>query len=250
MAIVIDKKLIAEAMTVVASILLAFIIDAWWEERSEKAELTELLSVFLIEISENIQLVEGDVSFREAKSASAQRILKLASESTIDSISISELDGLINDLTYWGYMRFATDVLNSIITTGQLTSMESVGLKFSLTSWQDELDYYRRVEQQDYDSYQTKLLPYLAESSNLMQINNASDGKPGTPVDYPTCEFPTIRMRDHRTLLNDDTFLSLVTITAWDQADFELLFRNFLTRARNLEILILNHPGFTGDSIL
>jgi len=64
------KRLAIEAPVIVVSILLAFAIEAWWDERGERATervLLERLQSDFIEISSALQLVEED--HREASDA-------------------------------------------------------------------------------------------------------------------------------------------------------------------------------------
>jgi len=64
------KRLAIEAPVIVISILLAFAIDAWWQERSERTaelNLLERLRADYLEIPTDLQLVEGE--HREARDA-------------------------------------------------------------------------------------------------------------------------------------------------------------------------------------
>ena len=72
------KRLVAEGSVIVASILLAFAVDAWWTSRQESDEANELLTDFKGELSENIRIVERELLFRRAKEVSARRLLELA----------------------------------------------------------------------------------------------------------------------------------------------------------------------------
>ena len=64
------KRFLTEGGVIVASILFAFAIDAWWDERRERAEESEILDSLEIEYKANLDLVtrvaEGHVSFRTA----------------------------------------------------------------------------------------------------------------------------------------------------------------------------------------
>ena len=52
------NRLLAEAAAIVASILLAFGIDAWWQERSEKIRTEQLLSALETEWSSELKLID------------------------------------------------------------------------------------------------------------------------------------------------------------------------------------------------
>ncbi len=52
------KRTTVEVSAIVASILLAFAIDAWWEERTEQARADELLLSLELEWSTEIQRID------------------------------------------------------------------------------------------------------------------------------------------------------------------------------------------------
>jgi hypothetical protein len=56
------KRLSVEAAAIVVSILLAFAIDAWWDDRNERIEEAEILAQFLVTLDEDIQSLESKVS--------------------------------------------------------------------------------------------------------------------------------------------------------------------------------------------
>jgi hypothetical protein len=56
------KRLSVEAAAIVVSILLAFAIDAWWEDRNERIEEAEILGQFLITLDEDIRELEIKIS--------------------------------------------------------------------------------------------------------------------------------------------------------------------------------------------
>ena len=62
-------------MVIVASILLAFGIEAWWGERLEREEEQRLLVALLEESQDTLQQIERNVSFHTALIASANALL-------------------------------------------------------------------------------------------------------------------------------------------------------------------------------
>ena len=56
------KRLSVEAAAIVVSILLAFAIDAWWDDRNERIEGAEILGQFLVTLDEDIQGLESKVA--------------------------------------------------------------------------------------------------------------------------------------------------------------------------------------------
>ena len=52
------KRITVEAAAIVASILLAFSIDAWWQERIERGDESEQLDRMRAEFSQNIERID------------------------------------------------------------------------------------------------------------------------------------------------------------------------------------------------
>jgi hypothetical protein len=61
------KRLALEATAIVASILLAFAIDAWWDDRNEAQLERRMLSALLVEFEQNAELL------REARTEYVRR---------------------------------------------------------------------------------------------------------------------------------------------------------------------------------
>ena len=53
------KRLSVEAAAIVGSILLAFAIDAWWEDRNQHIEEVEILGQFLVTLNNDIRSLES-----------------------------------------------------------------------------------------------------------------------------------------------------------------------------------------------
>lgn len=51
-------KLILEGLVVVASILVAFALDAWWDDRQLQQETAEDLVIVEYELAENVRLAQ------------------------------------------------------------------------------------------------------------------------------------------------------------------------------------------------
>ena len=92
------------------------------------------------------------------------------------------------------------------------------------------------MERQDYETYHNQLLPYLQRHTNLQQVTNAMKRRPGgNDVGWVDFELPQTSIRDHRDLLEDETFLSLVTTTYGNGIDGIQYLGNFLEDAGELK---------------
>ena len=67
--------LFLQAASVVASILLAFAIDAWWEQRTEAAEKNAVLTALRKEFVEQREALDEDLVYQHAARDNAKLLL-------------------------------------------------------------------------------------------------------------------------------------------------------------------------------
>jgi len=130
------NRISVEAAAIVASILLAFAIDAWWSERQLAAEDQELLSQLKLEFETNLALLE-DRRSRHVQVLAALRNLLAATgpgpENKSHSTSQIKRD-LYMSLGWWTFDPHR-GVLDSIIQSGKLGVIRSDKLRTNLASW-------------------------------------------------------------------------------------------------------------------
>jgi len=71
------KRISAEGAAIVVSILLAFSIQAWWDDRNEVKLEQRLLAALLVEFEQNDQLLRQAREEYELRYVDARRILEL-----------------------------------------------------------------------------------------------------------------------------------------------------------------------------
>lgn len=163
-----------EAFVIVGSILLAFVIDAWWEERQERiaehAELTRLHAE-LVSNREAIDRGSRETSNTQRNIAAALRISKHLEEMTEDgaeviSLSNAELGGLLGTPT----LELETSVFDSLIRSGRLEIVGNPSIVEAIGRW-DSLHKNAQETQRDGRVFvQDRLLPAITENNNLQQV--------------------------------------------------------------------------------
>ena len=69
------KRLFAEGVMVVVSILIAFALDAWWEERQLQQEILEDLTIVEAELAENIRLTDVTIDMMQKVVVNAEALV-------------------------------------------------------------------------------------------------------------------------------------------------------------------------------
>ena len=83
----------AEAVLILGSILVAFWIDAWWENRQALQLESDALSAVLVEVDENLRKLDRIQSRTELQLDAVDRFLRAAPD---------ELRSLAPDTARWG----------------------------------------------------------------------------------------------------------------------------------------------------
>ena len=127
------KRLSVEAAAIVGSILLAFVIDAWWDDVQERAEEREILTALRTEFEANQKVL--------AQTAEAHRRALNAMQ---DIVSASKSDITVHDASLGSLFRFAgstphynpaTGALAATIGSGRLRLVRNVELRIRLAGW-------------------------------------------------------------------------------------------------------------------
>jgi hypothetical protein len=220
------RRLATESLVIVASILLAFAIDAWWEERREREAQLERLSRVAAEIHINQQLVSEKIEDIDVAIAGTSEYLSwMGPEPRQVSLEVfaKQWERMI-DIGMFSLVRRAVD---DYLSSGDPTTTDQAHVRDALLSWYAEAD---RIEQQ-YDllraehgklgDYINTTIPGLHTASTLSVMEHHPRSKfplnPDTTLSDPTAEsllanylirleFISMRLndyRDHQTELLD-----------------------------------------------
>jgi len=119
------KRLSAEGAAIVASILLAFAIDAWWDDVQSDARTREVLDAVHLEMESNLSSLQDSIARHEE--------IRLAISLAQDQMSI---DGLLNEAVIAvEVFEPSTGALDTLIATGMLGSIDDPALRISLAAF-------------------------------------------------------------------------------------------------------------------
>ena len=209
------KRVAVEAATIVGSILLAFAIDAWWQDHQDRAEEQRTLVGLKSEFEQNLGLIEIELSYRHTVLDSIIKIF----DASVAPISIEPevLDGLIGDLAWWQNIKYSRGAIDGLLQSGRLSLIENEELRRDLVSVPSRFDDTAGSELYDQDITRNVVLPYLRTHSSLNQIaNTAAKGRPGVGTGLASLVYPVGELRDHTELLRDSEFLAIVVQQHWD----------------------------------
>jgi len=132
-------RIAVEALAIVASILLAFAIDAWWDEKKERVEEREILQSLLVEFQANRDEVAVVVRVHENALRYAAELVAL-SDSEILALAEEEVE---RHIRYFAHPRTFDAVRGSVdalTSAGKLGILQDRALREALTTFVNILD--------------------------------------------------------------------------------------------------------------
>lgn len=133
------KRIAVEATAIVASILLAFTIDAWWDDRKERVEEREILESLQVEFEANRDGVAAVLRVHDEALRYAAQLMSLTE---IEVLALSETD-VERHVRYFAYPRTFDAVrgtVDALISSGKLGILQDRELRESLTTFVNMLE--------------------------------------------------------------------------------------------------------------
>lgn len=157
------RSSLREMVLIVASILIAFFLDAWWDERIEARALDEALQAVrndLLATGEELQRVEG---FNQRYLDGVAQLLALDT-GALDALAPATANTLAELLTTGGLTFDPTlGALDAMIASGQLHRVGDVGLRSAIAAWPGLLDELE-------EDHAILIEMYMAQQERLVQL--------------------------------------------------------------------------------
>jgi hypothetical protein len=211
------RRLLAEGVTVVVSILIAFALDAWWEQRQLKEEMREDLAIVETELAENVRLIDFNLDLMNRVITASSSITEaLFSDPDVKAV---ELPG---EWLYWGIfvnptLDLSLGAIDAWIATGRLAGIDDPGLRKRLASVRGKVADVTEEQEVARDLGTRDLYPYLAEAGgDIRPIVAVVEGGAAQRPIAGTYEVPKI---DAMRLPNSPNFrLLMQTRAIWYRA--------------------------------
>ena len=145
---------IGEIVLVVIGILIALQVNDWNEGQKERRVELKALSDLKREFLYNKVLLDSAVNFKEVAYASNEAFIETIRKGKAGTESIIRRYG-------GSTINPNNGVLNSLISTGTINTIQNDSLKHLLTSWEDLIQNYREEEERHYNWLDLVVWPYL-----------------------------------------------------------------------------------------
>ena len=203
-------KVAVEAAPIVGSILLAFAIDAWWEDSQSEQQEAQILEALLEDLVTKRDRLESQRTRISKIRASANSLLQASAEGN-DSLDSGSIDILIGDICVINQpASWSFPLLRSIVEGGQLVVISNIELRTMLVDWHESFALVQAAVARDLAFYDVHLIPFLNANVSMPQILNASRQKLGLSYKFDQ-EFSLKVKTDHTDLLTSKEFQGLVS---------------------------------------
>jgi hypothetical protein len=212
-------RIVVEGAAIVVSILLAFWIQAWWDNRQEREEVHDLLQSVLEDLRSGKAKIDFYRKMSVARMDSADALL-MASKGGDESITDEESDRLLAELTFFSDAEVISEgSIIALLNGGNIGVIESKRLRELLSGWPTELNYARNNVKGDYDFLYATWIPYLKIHGNITQIMRGLAHIPGHPetTDWQSSVILAGEPVSHLELLQDNEFINNVATTRFIQ---------------------------------
>jgi len=206
------KRLFAEGMAIIVSILFAFGIDAWWDGRQQKHDEIVLLQAILDDLTEKKSRLAYDKKYNQAIMESARTLVNAAAATNQPNLENGDIDRHIA-FTWWYNDPSAWDSapINSLMTGGSLSNISSPVLLQQLSELQLSIRQMKNGYANDQRFHNDVLIPFFIANVNLPQIANNTEHSPGHPENkYVFPEFAISTQYDHSDLVSKVEFQGLL----------------------------------------
>jgi hypothetical protein len=122
-----------EAAAIVASILLAFSIDAWWDGVQDRAKEREILSLLRAEFEANQKVLTRTAGIHRLNLGAMREIISVSETDT--SVNDASLGSLFLQAAGTPHYNSATGALAATISSGRIDLIRNVELRNRLAGW-------------------------------------------------------------------------------------------------------------------
>ena len=217
------NRIAVEAVAIVASILLAFAIDAGWQEYVEDQNEREVLIALLDDFETSKANIRDWREFHLAVQQSTTELLRaVTTEKT--SFTTEETDRLLGDIGWWdSQAHFSTGALNSLVYGGELSIIEDDALRRMLADWPSQIEHVTTTQNQDYDFFLNVLMPFYRANSYLPMMATSGTEMPGRPeIISAVIDLQLDGTWSNSDMLENEEFHNILVQKWWIQ--FDILF--------------------------
>jgi hypothetical protein len=179
------RRLLAEGMVIVASILIAFGLDAWWGSRNGRAQERALLVALAQDFGTARDDLHDVTRAHETVLASMVRLLTYTEAGVVPDSERAQVDTVLSRVFIRRTFDPPMGTVETILSSGRLDIIRNQDLVAELTRWTAAVRDFNELETSGATHFYSTLYPYLAANLDLQDLDK------GIPWEVPWPHDPT-----------------------------------------------------------
>lgn len=126
------NRLLIEGLVIVVSILLAFSIDAWWDQQRELRDAEDQVARVVAELNANITILNAQDEALGHTTRAAREFLSMMGPD-VEAVSNQEVGVMMGRIFSVGTLSLSRSATQNFLSSGQLTDGRWVGIRLALS---------------------------------------------------------------------------------------------------------------------
>jgi hypothetical protein len=204
------RWLVLEGTAIVLSILLAFWIDAWWDDRQRVDDERIILRALLDDLQEKQAVLADSRRYNDAILQSTIQLLRAANDPNL-SLDEDSIDRLIQNTWWYNPDSEWDSAPMQSLAGGDLSIISNQELLQRIAELQVTMSRIRNSYRSDENFHHNTYTPFLVANAYLPQLISKFEQIPGLPeysFQYPEIELSIAQ--DHSQLLRRKDFQNML----------------------------------------
>lgn len=163
-------RIVAEGAAIVVSILLAFWIQAWWENEQVRLDEVVALNQLQVEFETNARLLREKRQTQQYIYDAARYLLELTADENGSNLDVPRVADSVMAITEVRTFDAEVGALFSLINSGKLGILQSNELRSSLAAWPALISDLSEDEMGTWNYVDSSILPYIDSRSSVRSL--------------------------------------------------------------------------------
>jgi hypothetical protein len=174
-------RIFAEGGAILVSILLAFWIDAWWEDRSDAIQERSLLNALMQDFQAAQNEFQRISAAHQKVFGSMETILYWAEAGSVPAEDIASVDAFLGSVFNRSTFDPPMGAVDTILSSGRLELLGNPKLVTELTRWRSLVEDLKERENVAADHFLQAVYPYLSSNLNIQDLDKGIPYPGGVP---------------------------------------------------------------------
>jgi len=167
------ERLVAESVAIVASILLAFALDAAWDDHTERREETEELIRLEAELEANVDRFASEIVGQESLIEHSDTLLGILEWAGGAADQVTVGDGLLLSLLFAPIVEPERAALDALVSSGGIQVISDRRVRELVGGLAAQFAVAQAQQTRARDFYMARVLPYLSEHVEMTGLLRA-----------------------------------------------------------------------------